>query len=66
MAAIDVQENAQRNLSIAVGRLEEMRWAVQAAHGTNVDCLTSFDEGIAKLKESLSAIQASPPKIVHF
>lgn len=66
MAAIDVQENAQRNLSITIGRLEEMRWSVQATNGADVDCLTAFDEGIAKLKESLASIQASQPKIVHF
>jgi len=28
LPSVDLQENAERNLSIAIGRLEEMRWAV--------------------------------------
>lgn len=61
---IDVQENASRNLSIAIGRLEEMRWAVAGVNGPSVECLAKFDEGIANLKESLAVIQASPPKLL--
>lgn len=61
---IDVQENADRNLSIAIGRLEEMRWAVAQVDGPSAECLAKFDEGIANLKESLAAIQASPPKLL--
>ncbi len=61
---IDVQENAARNLSIVVGKLEEMRWAVSDVDGPGVECLGKFDEGVAKLKEALATIQASPPKLI--
>lgn len=54
------QENASRNLSISIGQLEEMRWAVVGVNGLSKDqCLASFDDGVAKLKEALAAILAA-------
>lgn len=64
LPSIDLQENAERNLSIAIGRLEEMRWAVSGVDSPGTECLVKFDEGIANLKESLAVIQASPPKLL--
>lgn len=60
---IDLQENAERNLSIAIGRLEEMRWAVAGVNAPAAECLEKFDEGLSKLKEALTAIQAFSPKL---
>lgn len=62
LPSIDVQENAERNLAIAIGRLDEMRWAVAGVDSPGTKCLAEFDEGVAKLKEALSVIQSSPSK----
>jgi|JI102314A1RNA_FD_contig_81_125463_length_2646_multi_3_in_0_out_0_1 hypothetical protein len=65
LPSVDLQENAERNLSIAIGRLEEMRWAVSGVDSPSTECLVKFDEGLAKLKEALAAIQASPSKLLQ-
>ena len=65
LPSIDLQENAERNLSIEIGRLEEMRWAVAGVDSPGTECLVKFDEGLAKLKEALAAIQASPSKLLQ-
>lgn len=65
LPSIDVQENAERNLAIAIGRLDEMRWAVAGVDSPGTECLAKFDEGLAKLKEALAAIQSSPSKLLQ-
>ncbi len=62
---IDHQENAERNLGIAIDRLDEMRWAVAGVDSQDTECLAKFDEGVKKLKEALAAIQASPSKLLQ-
>ncbi len=62
---IDLQENAERNLGIAIDRLDEMRWAVAGVDSSDTECLAKFDEGVEKLKEALAAIQASPSKLLQ-
>ncbi|BBN90467.1 hypothetical protein [Azospira sp. I09] len=59
---IDHQENAERNLGIAIDRLDEMRWAVVGVDSPDAECLAKFDEGVAKLKEALTVIRHSPSK----
>lgn len=57
-----VQENAGRNLGISIDRLEEMRWAIVGVDGlSGCGCLASFDEGVAKLKAALAAINQLEP-----
>lgn len=62
---INHQENAERNLGIAIDRLGEMRWAVAGVDTQGTECLAKFDEGLEKLKEALAAIQASPSKLLQ-
>lgn len=65
LPSIDLQENAERNLAIAIGRLDEMRWAVAGVDSPGTECLAKFDEGLAKLKEALAAIRSSPSKLLQ-
>lgn len=65
LPSIDLQENAERNLAIAIGRLDEMRWAVAGVDSPGTECLVKFDEGVVKLKDALAAIQASPSKLLQ-
>lgn len=55
-------EMAERNLSITVESLNEMRWMIVNAVGINSEILSSFDDGVSKLSTALATLQAETQK----
>ncbi|MDH0342128.1 hypothetical protein [Chromobacterium haemolyticum] len=53
------RKHADVDLRGSINELENLRWLVVGLDKHGVQCLTQFEEGLARLKDALTVIQAA-------